>query len=83
MFGYRDSIQRNDGDQKQKDDYKDKSGLYVPPGNCDAKYRNSRMETFLVKLVKGLESQENFLKEIRAYISGMRQKFESHGISIK
>ncbi|KAF3653224.1 hypothetical protein FXO38_15745 [Capsicum annuum] len=80
---YRDRSRDRDSDWKRKDDYKDKSGLDIPPGNCDADSGNSRMDALLAKLVKGSECQKNFLKEIKADISGMSQKVESHATAIK
>lgn len=41
------------------------------------------MDALLAKLVKGSECQKNFLKEIKADISGMSQKVESHATAIK
>lgn len=54
--------------------------MYVLLENIDA---DSRIKTVLSNLVKGQESQENCLKDIMEYISGMRQKVESHATVIK
>lgn len=53
----------------RKHDYKKKSGAYVPSGNYNI---YSRMEALLLKFGKGLERQECFLEDIKAYIFGLR-----------
>lgn len=80
---YRDRIRERDGYWRRKDYYKDKRSLYVPQRNCDSESKRSRMEVMLEKLIKGLESQENFLKEIRVHILGLNQKVKSHATAIK
>lgn len=45
-YRYRYRSKDRDGDCKMKDSYKDKDGLYVPPGNYNATSLNSRMESF-------------------------------------
>lgn len=52
----------------KKDDYKNKSGLYVLPGNRDANSSNFRMENIIVKVMKKVKKMEYFLKEIQANI---------------
>lgn len=51
--------------------------------NHDIEFGNSRMKAFLVKLIKGKEIQEKYLKEIRINILGMSQKFGSHATASK
>lgn len=55
---YRYSSRDIYSNSKQKDDYKDKSGIYVLTSNCDAKCGNSRMEALLTKLVKESKIQK-------------------------
>lgn len=72
-----------DGDWKHKDDYNYKSVLHVPLWNHDAEFGNLIIEVLLEKLVKELEIQENYLKEIKTYVLGLIQKVESYVIAIK
>lgn len=64
-----------DGDWRWQDNYKEKSGIYVPYRNHDIESGNLWMEALLGKLVKGSESQKICLKEIKVDILGIRQKF--------
>ncbi|KAF3675251.1 hypothetical protein FXO38_04835 [Capsicum annuum] len=41
VAGHKDRSRDRDGDWKWKDDYKDKSDLYIPPGNHDVGFENS------------------------------------------
>lgn len=66
---YRDKSRENVGDLKRKDDYKEKSVLHVQLMNYDT---DSRMELFLVRLAKGLESRESCLKVIKAVFLKLR-----------
>lgn len=56
MYGHRDRIREKDDESKKKDDYEDKSGLYVPLGNHNAEFGNLKRKLLLLKLVKGIES---------------------------
>ena len=47
---YRDWSRDRDDDQRKKDDYKEKSDKYIPPGSQDPE---SKMEAFSSKMVKG------------------------------
>lgn len=44
----------HDGDQKRKDDYKDKSVLYIPPKNYNVGLKISKIEKMFAKVVKGV-----------------------------
>lgn len=79
----RDISRDKDGDWRKKDEYKNKGGLYISSRNHSMESGNSRMEVLLGKLVKGLESLENCLKEIREDISGMIWKVKSYATAIK
>lgn len=68
---YRDISRERDSDWRCKDNYQEKSGIYVPPDSRDSE---SRMEAMLPKLVKGQESQERFLEKIKADISDWTRK---------
>lgn len=59
-----------DCDCKWKDDYKDKSDLYIPLGNHDTEFENSSMKALLAKLVKGSESKEITLKRLEQTFQG-------------
>lgn len=77
---YRDYIRERDNDWWLKDNYKEKSGIYIWSGNTDA---DSIMKTTLSKIVKGQKSQECFLDEIKIDILELGQKVESYTIIIK
>lgn len=53
--------------------------MYVPPGNYDAYFR---MEALLAKWINGLESQENFQKEIKVDKLGLTQKVKLDATTI-
>lgn len=61
-------IRGSDNDQKRKDDYKENSSHHVPLGNFDVEFGNLRIETFLINFVKGGESEEDFIQEIKTDI---------------
>lgn len=62
---YRDSSRGKYNNWKKKDDYKDKSYLYVPPRSLNTDLNNSRMEHMLEKGVKGVEKMKDYFKELR------------------
>lgn len=76
-------IRECNGDWKRKDDYKDNNSLYVPLGNQDVEFGSLIMKALLINLVKVLEIQESFLKEIKADILHLSEKVELHVITIK
>lgn len=43
--------------------------LYFPPRNLDIGYSNTSMEDMFMKVVKGVEKIEDYLKELREDIS--------------
>lgn len=73
----------HDGDWKRKDDYKDKSGLYVPLRNCDVGLSYLRMKDMLAKVLKGVEKIKDCRKEIKTHILGMNQKIKWHATATK
>lgn len=69
-----------DGNWSHKYDYKMKGDMYIPRGSHDTKLRT---EAMLTKLIKGQESQDASIKEIKADFSGLNQKVESHVTTTK
>lgn len=69
-FGYKD---RDQGNWKNKND---RSGLYVPPRNCEAVAPSSgkmSMEDMMAKLLKGVEATNTGVTEVKNDLSSINQ----------
>ncbi|MDV3183338.1 MAG: hypothetical protein Q8866_02515 [Candidatus Phytoplasma australasiaticum] len=66
---------------KERDSYR--NGPYVPTHNCDSMPSTSRLEEMFDKLLKRANHQDETLKGMKADISSINQKIESHSVAIK
>lgn len=67
---YKEKSREHDDDSSMKDNYKDKSNIYIPLGNRDAELGSLRMETFLGKLVKVQRAKRVVLRKLRCIFVG-------------
>ncbi|PHT31728.1 hypothetical protein CQW23_28065 [Capsicum baccatum] len=64
----------------------DRSGLYVPPGNCETTTSGlgkMSMEDMMAKLLKGVEATNTSVTEVKNDLSSINQLVESHSTAIK
>ncbi|PHT48550.1 Translocase of chloroplast 34, chloroplastic [Capsicum baccatum] len=83
---YYDNSGNKDRDQGSWKNKNDRSGVYIPPGRCDATasgFENMSMEDMMAKLLKGVEATNTGVTEVINDLSSMKQLVDSHSTLIK
>ena len=65
----------------------DRNVPYFPPQNCEVTPRDGgdsmvRVDDMLHKMMRRFDASDEHIKELRSDLAGIRQKFDTHAISI-